>query len=59
RDQRVISTSTSTITVRKTGIEKWLYDLAHEQAFLYGLLSLAVALLAGWTASEVFRRIRG
>ena len=59
RDQQVISTSTSTITVRKTGVEKWLYDLAHEQAFIYGLLSLAVALLAGWTASEVFRRIRG
>lgn len=58
RDQHVISTSTSTITVRKTGMEKWLYTLAHEQAFLYGLLSLAVALLAGWTASEIFRRIR-
>ena len=59
RNQQVISTSTSTITVRKAGVEKWLYDLAHEQAFIYGLLSLAVALLAGWTASEVFRRIRG
>lgn len=58
RDREVISISTSTITVRKTGIEKWLYTLAHEQAFLYGLLSLAVALLAGWTASEIFRRIR-
>lgn len=59
RDQQVISTSTSIISVRKTGAEKWLYDLAHEQAFIYGLLSLAVALLAGWTASEIFRRIRG
>ena len=59
RDMQVISTSTSIITGRKTGIEKWMYDLAHEQAFIYGLLSLAVALLAGWTASEVFRRIRG
>ena len=59
RDQQVISTATSTITVRKTGVEKWIYDLAHDQAFIYGLLSLAVALLAGWTASEVFRRIRG
>ena len=59
RDQHVISTSTSTITVQKTGIEKWLYTLAHEQAFIYGLLSLAVALLAGWGASEIFRRIRG
>ncbi|MHA1128198.1 MAG: TIGR02186 family protein [Alphaproteobacteria bacterium] len=59
RDQHVISTSTSTITVQKTGVEKWLYTLAHEQAFIYGLLSLAVALLAGWGASEIFRRIRG
>lgn len=59
RDQHVISTSTSTITVQKTGVEKWLYTLAHEQAFIYGLLSLAVALLAGWSASEIFRRIRG
>ncbi|MGE4610216.1 MAG: TIGR02186 family protein [Paracoccaceae bacterium] len=59
RDRQVISTSISTITVRKAGVEKWVYDLAHEQAFIYGLLSLAVALLAGWTASEVFRRIRG
>lgn len=58
RDREVISISTSTITVQKTGIEKWLYTLAHEQAFIYGLLSLAVALLAGWTASEIFRRIR-
>ena len=59
RDRRVISSSISTITVQKTGIEKWLYTLAHEQAFIYGLLSLAVALLAGWGASEIFRRIRG
>jgi len=59
RDQQVISTSTSTITVRKTGIEKWLYDLAHEQAFLYGIMSLALALIAGYGASEIFRRIRG
>lgn len=59
RDLEVISTSTSIITVSKTGMEKFLYTMAHEQAFLYGLLSLAVALLAGWTASEIFRRIRG
>ena len=58
RDMAVISTSTSIITVSKTGMEKFLYTMAHEQAFLYGLLSLAVALLAGWTASEIFRRIR-
>lgn len=58
RDRQVISSSISNITVRKTGIEKWLYTLAHEQAFIYGLLSLGVALFAGWSASEIFRRIR-
>ena len=59
RDMQVISTSTSTITVQKTGIERWMYNLAHEHAMIYGLLSLAVALLAGYGASEIFRRIRG
>lgn len=58
RDQRVISTSTSTITVRKAGIERWLYALAHEHAMIYGLMSLAVALIAGWGASAIFRLIR-
>lgn len=58
RDQTVISTSTSIITVRKTGMERFLYTMAHEQPFYYGLLSLAVALFAGWAASEIFRRIR-
>lgn len=58
RDQTVISTSTSIITVRKTGMERFLYTMAHEQPFYYGLMSLAVALFAGWAASEIFRRIR-
>lgn len=58
RDMAVISTSTSVITVQKTGFERFLYTMAHEQAFLYGILSLAVALFAGWGASEIFRRIR-
>lgn len=58
RGQRVIATATNVITVRKSGLEKWLYDLAHEQALLYGLLSLAIALFSGWFASEVFRLLR-
>lgn len=58
RDMEVISTSTSFITVQKTGFERWLYTMAHESAFLYGILSLTVALFAGWLASEIFRRIR-
>lgn len=58
RDQKVISANQSIITVRKTGLERWIYNLAHEQPLVYGLLSLFVALLAGWTASEIFRLLR-
>ncbi len=58
RDKRVISASSQIIEVRKTGLERWLYTMAQEQALLYGLLSLAVALIAGWGASEVFRLLR-
>lgn len=58
RNQQVISASSQVIEVRKAGLEKWLYDMAQEQALLYGLMSLAVALLAGWGASEIFRLLR-
>jgi len=46
------------IPVRKVGLERWIYTLAHEQPLVYGILSLAIAILAGWLASAVFRYIR-
>ena len=55
RDRRVVAHFTSTIDVQKTGIERWLYDLAHEEPALYGLLTVIVALAAGWGASATFR----
>ncbi len=59
RDQQIIGQTSVQISVRKTGIERWIYNLAHEQALLYGLLSLLVALVAGYGASEIFRRLKG
>ena len=46
------------IDVRKVGIERWIYNLAHEKPLIYGLLSLFIAIVAGWSASAVFRYIR-
>ena len=46
------------IDVRKVGMERWLFNLAHEQAFIYGLLSLFIAITAGWGASAVFGLLR-
>jgi uncharacterized protein (TIGR02186 family) len=54
RDQIVIDEFETAIDIHKVGIERWLYNLAHENALYYGLMSLFIAIAAGWTASAVF-----
>ena len=54
----VVDELESVIDVRKEGLERWLTSLAHDQPLIYGLLSLAIAVLAGWGASAAFRFIR-
>jgi uncharacterized protein (TIGR02186 family) len=58
RDGNVVDEYETTIPVKKVGMERWLYNLAHENAFLYGLMSLAIAIAAGWGASAVFSIFR-
>lgn len=55
REGAVIDSYETLIDVRKVGLERWLYTLAHEQSLLYGLMSLVIAISAGWLASAVFR----
>lgn len=55
RDHQVLSSATTIIRVEKTGIERWLYNLSRNQPLVYGLLSVALALLAGWLANAAFR----
>ncbi len=58
RDKNIVAETSVGITVRKAGLEVWLYELAHESPLTYGLLSLLVALVAGYGASEIFRRLK-
>ena len=58
RGGRVVGSLETQIEVRKVGLERWLYNLAQTQALLYGILSLAIAVVAGWVASTVFRLLR-
>ena len=51
RGGRIIDQHSTVIPVQKVGLERWLYNLAHVQPFLYGLLSLVIAVAAGWAAS--------
>ncbi|MDG2523177.1 TIGR02186 family protein [Caulobacter segnis] len=56
QDGRPVSIRDRTLTVEKAGLERNLYLFAHRRPWIYGLASVAIALLAGWAASVVFRR---
>ncbi|MEZ5684640.1 MAG: TIGR02186 family protein [Paracoccaceae bacterium] len=58
RDSHIIDRYQSAIYVRRVGLERWLYVMAQEYAALYALLSLALAVFAGWAAAALFRLIR-
>lgn len=58
RGGRVISRFETAIEVRKVGLERWLFMLSRDQPLLYGLMSIAIAIAAGWSASAAFRLLR-
>jgi hypothetical protein len=58
RDGRVIDAQDRVIGVRKEGLERFLFNLAQDQPLIYGLLSILLAVVAGWGASAAFRLVR-
>lgn len=55
RAGKVVSDYETVIDVRKVGLERFLFTLSRQQPLLYGLMSLAIAIAAGWLASAAFR----
>jgi uncharacterized protein (TIGR02186 family) len=47
---------TEHISITKTGFERFTFMAAHQQAPLYGLACVALALFTGWLAGVIFRR---
>jgi len=58
REGNVVTDFDTTIDVRKVGLERWLFTLSRQQPLVYGLMSLAIAIAAGWGASAAFRLVR-
>lgn len=59
RDKRVVDSFETTIAVRRSGLEDWIYRLAQDRPLIYGVLSVLMALGLGWAAAAGFRYIRG
>jgi len=55
KDGAVVHRDTQTLSVAKTGVEKWLYDLAYEHPAWYGVMAVLVALFAGWFVGMITR----
>ena len=45
-------------TVTRIGIEEAIYNLAFDFPLIYGLISLTIAVITGWSGAELFRRFR-
>lgn len=58
RAGNLIDRAESRIRVRRVGLERLVYTLSRDNPPLYGALSLALAIFAGWAASAVFRLLR-
>ncbi len=58
RRGRVVDTFETKIDVQKVGLERFFFRLSREKPLVYGLMSLAIAISAGWLASAAFRIFR-
>ena len=55
-DGQLLSIHTAGVVLRRTGVERLIYDFAYEHPASYGLLAVALATLAGLAASAAFRQ---
>ncbi|MFN4154979.1 MAG: TIGR02186 family protein [Paracoccaceae bacterium] len=58
RDGQVVDRIERQINVRKEGLERFLFNLSRDQPLIYGLLSLLIAVVAGYGASAMFRLMK-
>jgi uncharacterized protein (TIGR02186 family) len=57
RAGEIVGAQTVPLQISKGGTDAWVYERAHDQSAAYGLCAIIGALLLGWTAHLVFRKI--
>ena len=56
RDGQVVSVQSTPLFVDASGLERRLFNLAHDAPLSYGLACVLMAMLLGWISSVLFRR---
>lgn len=55
-DRKLLSWDESIVEVRKAGIERYLYTMAYDEPYAYGVLAVAVAVFSGLIGWMIFGR---
>lgn len=56
RGGEMIGSYTTSLKIEKSGVERFIYELAHQQPLIYGIISVILALAAGMGAAALFRK---
>ena len=56
RDGILLASNENSFRIEKVGFERWIYNLAHEQSLIYGLMAVLMAIFTGWFANVIFRK---
>ncbi|MEM8686184.1 MAG: TIGR02186 family protein [Pseudomonadota bacterium] len=56
RGGKLIGNYTTNLKIEKSGVERFIYELAHQQPLIYGIISVILALAAGMGAAALFRK---
>ena len=56
RDGQVVSAQSTPFFVDATGLERRLFNMAHNAPLSYGLACVAMAMMLGWISAVLFRR---
>ena len=56
RDGKIVSVQSKPLYINKTGLERSIFEFAHDEPFWYGVLAVLFAFGAGWLASLIFRQ---
>jgi uncharacterized protein (TIGR02186 family) len=56
RDGDIVSAQSTPLFIDQTGLERRLFNFAHNNPFSYGLVAVLMALLLGWISSALVRR---
>ena len=57
-DEKINKEYSYKFIVTRIGIEEAIYNLAFDFPLIYGLMSLTIAVITGWSGAELFRRFR-